>query len=91
MPCNAGCVHFPPTLGVSARVVVGFPVEGCGVVVVVVVVVAMPAVTGSRCGVEKIGAGGARWAADGGVYGLWKPDKLPPTMVRTSRQGSVPA
>ena len=81
MPYNAGCVHFPPTLGVSTRVVVGCPVVvDCGVCAVVVVVVLV--VSDSRCGAVKIGAGGARCTADGGVYGLWKPAKLPPTTVR---------
>src|SRR5271170_4932641 len=76
IPCRAGCVHFPPTLGVSGpRAVVslamGVDCLFCAVAIVVEFC--------SRCGVAKMGTGGARCAGVGGVYGLWKPDKLLPS------------
>lgn len=60
----------------------------CGVCVVADVGVGVPAVTVSRGGVEKMGVGGARCTADGGVYGLWKPDKLAPTVLKVQHEGT---
>ena len=59
----------------------------CGVRVFVADVgVTVPAVTVCRCGVEKMGVGGARCTADGGVYGLWKPDKLAPMLLEVEER-----
>src|SRR5271170_4590820 len=76
IPCSAGCLHFPPTLGVSGARAALSLVFGVDVLICEVAVG-----TCSRCGVAKMGAGGARCTAVGGVYGLWKPDKLFPSTM----------
>lgn len=81
IPCRAGCLHFPPTLGVSGARALALGVDClfCGVVAA--------AEFCSRWGVAKMGGGGARCTGVGGVYGLWKPDKLLPSR-NVSMQGT---
>jgi len=89
IPCRAGCIHFPPTLGVSgARAEVSLAL-GVGCLFCAVAAIAEFC---SRCGVVKMGAGGARCTGVGGVYGLWKPDKLLPSgnVSMQSTKGRVP-
>ena len=75
IPFRAGCVHFPPTLGVSGARSAVSVVPG---VDILLCEAAGWTEVCSRWGVVKTAAGGTRCTGVGGVYGLWKLVRLLP-------------